>query len=205
MPNWCFTSVTIHSTKENLDIIERELVNATSTNPVKADFGNTWLGNLLLYIGMDEDSVVHGDIRCRGSMEDFLRQDDETIDCVIYSAWSPHIQCICKFVDHYVDDAEIIYTAEEPGCELYWTNDPAVEDTVYIDSLIENEMPEEYMKILTFQGCNQRILIKYLNDLLNARASSLEELNVMLNKQLEEYDNYIGMHAYRYVDIGECD
>lgn len=133
MPNWCFSSVYINGTKEQIDVLDREFSKALSSNPLEADFGDIWLGNLLYYIGIPKDEVIHGDTRCRGSVDYICREGEDTIHMEIESAWTPHIACIRKFCEHFAPDVEIIYISEEPGCELYWTNDPMTAGTVVVD------------------------------------------------------------------------
>lgn len=133
MPNWCYSSVTIHS--EKADVLEKELKEALSKNPAKAEFGNSWLGNLLLHLGHKTEDVRKENVaRCRGSVDWWDRLAKDEISLQTESAWVPHLECVEMFAKHYDLDAEVIYTADEPNKDIYWTNDPAVVGDIYVNS-----------------------------------------------------------------------
>ena len=155
MPNWCMTRYEVIDTKKSLDNLEKKLHEALSDNPLKADFGNGWLGNLMLFIGVSEDTVVHGTANCRGELYDIERTSDYFLSFWVESAWSPANECVSTFVKTFAPNASILYVAEESGCELYWTNDPDVLGTVHIDRWEDGEgtIPE-HLRFL-FEGENE--------------------------------------------------
>ena len=124
MPNWCYTSIAVKALKKKIDLIEKEMEQALSSNPLNADFGNEWLGNLLLHIGHDERSVAGSVIRCRGNVIDCKRSAPGQLSISTLSAWGPHVTCIKTFCRHYSRKAKVLYVADEPGNNLYWTNIP---------------------------------------------------------------------------------
>lgn len=66
MPNWCCTNYVIRGSKEDLET----LVNTLNTmENHKTDFGRYWMGNLLIALGVNENDVYNGEIRCRGAFD----------------------------------------------------------------------------------------------------------------------------------------
>ena len=151
MPNWCKTNVTITASPESIDVLVKEFMDAMRSNPLEADFGNRWLGNLLLHIGMDSEAVIRGDVRCRGEVSWLEKQNDTSLHLELLSAWNPAMQCIKLFCDHFVKDAEILYVAEEPGNMLYWTNNPDVAGRVFIETGRIEKYPEAIRYLI--DGC----------------------------------------------------
>jgi len=137
MPNWCWSQVHISTDEEKLNKLFGEMSIALSSNPLGADFGNEWLGNLLVYTGMDKDEVISGHIGCRGSITDFGIDDNGELMMNLETAWNPQFGAIKKFIEFVLGkDAEygFRYTAEESGCGLYCSNDDEVIDTYHIDA-----------------------------------------------------------------------
>lgn len=205
MPNWCYSKVMIETKNlEDAELLEREFERAFSSNPLKADFGNEWLGNLLLQIGMPEEEVLRGPVRCRGSVVDWGRSD-KTLKFDIESAWSPHVGCVKRFVDYYVDDASVLYTAEEPGCQLYWTNDSDVVGTVAIDLYSDGTFPDELEELI--RSCcdaRQEDIVKALSEYLG-HEGTLPEFEAEINKKVREIneDFYVSFNVYQDVPIEE--
>lgn len=211
MPNWCFSDVEIISSKENIDILEGHFKKALSSNPLEADFGNNWLGNLLYYIGLPEEQVIHGSPRCRGSILYFNRDtdNDETIRLQTESAWSPHLQCIKMFVDHFVneDDVDIFYTAEESGCGLYYTNDLYFDGRVYVDyAEYSDDFPTELARLLDHCcDAEEKYVVEALSKYLG-HEGTLYELAEEINDQLEETDaGYVSLNIYEYVELSDLE
>lgn len=204
MPNWCSSTVNIIASKDSLDILESKINQATSSNKLNAGFGNEWLGNLLLFIGFSDDDVVNGKIRCRGSIDDVSRVSGEMLTLHTTSAWSPHIECIKVFVDHFVDDAEIYYTAEEPGCGLYWTNDDDIAGTIYMDWWYDGDQTECNRRILDLcRDCSdspKEYVKEAISKLLSCNGS-FEELSNKLIELAEDNGVFIDIGEYKYIEI----
>lgn len=176
MPNWCMTGITITSNGKLKKCFD-EMQEALSSNPANAGFGNEWLGNLLLHIGMDEDEVVCGDIRCRGYVCDLTYDSGEACDEIVMhteSAWCPATKAIMMFVDKYCDDYEFLYWADEPGNGLYCSNDPSIAGKVSIDFYGSNEHENEY-------DLDDSIANAYLSD-LTGKSGTTEELIEAFNE-----------------------
>ena len=203
MPNWCFADLMIKtkSTKD-AETLEKEFEKAFSSNPLNADFGNVWLGNLLLQIGMPEEDVIRGPVGCRGSAL-FWEREEDAIHFQLESAWSPHVECVKLFVDHYVDDASVLYVAEEPGCQLYWTNDSDVVGTVAIDLYSDGTFPDELEELI--RSCcdaRQEDVVKALSEYLG-HEGTFPEFEAEINKKVREIneDFYVSFNVYQDVPI----
>lgn len=70
MPNWCSTDYyVVGSKKEVLDLNKKmERLENRKKSLVKNDFGNTWLGNLVNYLGGDWEKVIVVVNGCVGNM-----------------------------------------------------------------------------------------------------------------------------------------
>ena len=138
MPNWCMTTMTIHPASEtkpfSKEMLEK-LETAIDTNYLGDDpwtFHESWLGNLLCATGMTPEEVTNGGIRCRGRVA-YCETSEEEIYLQVETAWCPQLGAVKKFLDHFGAEAEIIYSAEEPGTEVYYTNDPDEEGSFIFD------------------------------------------------------------------------
>lgn len=129
MPNWCFTHITLNcSNEKDASHVYKTIEKWLSHNGKANDFGRKWLGNILinsgLYIAEDIDRKNHP--RCRGYviwMESYENQVIIQTD----TAWVPMLQMWQEVCDKIFSEMEIeiIYYAEELGCGVLWSNDPA--------------------------------------------------------------------------------
>ena len=197
MPNWCFSQVNISDSREHIATIKDELSKAFASNPVGADFGNQWLGNLLLHIGMDKETVIHGDLDCRGSVS-YIFEGDDYIELEMESAWQPHLKCIQKFVETHSDTARFKYYADEPGCELFWTNDPVYAGTVYTDVWLND--PKENMFYTGLSDNTKETAYRALKEHLGE--GSWDELCAKA-ANVEGDDEYVNIYVYEYVDLDD--
>lgn len=215
MPNWCYTNVRISASHKSIQRLSEEFEKAFALDE-ETDFGEMWLGKLLLHIGMPLQDVVYGDIRCRGEIEDIDYGDvdslptdtcdEEEIQLHMSSAWGPHLYCIQMFVNHFVEDAVITYDAIEDMCELYWTNDPQMVGAIYVDTYISDDLPEELSAIADCEmgewGEDQ--LVKYLSRKLGIEGD-FKKLSEYIEQLLDEYgcESYISFHKYLGVEISK--
>ena len=201
MPNWCFSSVKIHDSEEKIDRIWSELEIALSSNPYKADFGNSWLGNLLSHIGIDP---MDTDVRCRGSIA-YEVKETNCITLDTESAWGPHIQCIEMFVKQYSDTATIEYVAEECGCELYWSNSDEIVGAYNVDVFDASLLPDKFKWLEEWVGIvNERDL----NEKLASSLGTTGDTEFLINKADDYCSDEAGevlfsINQYIYVPIGE--
>jgi len=214
MPNWCYTNISFNSENKNdLEKLYNFIEKATSNKSKYADvsdFGSNWLGNILLECDlMTLDDVKNDKVpcRCRGSIiyvditEDQVIVDTET-------AWVPMMQVWQRVVEKLnLDDVDIIYTAEEPGCELYLTNDPVVDGTYMIEFFADNDHEENIFNRI-FGSDDDRLYELSQKDIdsytLKAKEifpnlKSLDDLHKYIN------DGYFVFNQYQLVDIWDLD
>lgn len=126
MPNWCNTSMTIEGPKAEIESIHRKIMEWTSRNYVKNDFGKNWLGNIVVGAGFSYKLLA-----CRGLIsfmdeEITARQDEPGIyyfQVQYESAWTDINGTWETILEKYAPNCEIYYVAEELGCEYFVTND----------------------------------------------------------------------------------
>ena len=124
MANPCSVYVNINASSEDLAVVLEEQIKLATAE-------SRWLNKLLEHIG-------HSELPARGYVAWYERNED-SLFVQLECKWSPYLQALSAFVDHYDKDAEIIFQAEECGEEIYWTNDPTVSGTVYIDSCLAHD------------------------------------------------------------------
>lgn len=135
MPNWCDTTYKAVGTKEQVkrfyDLAMRSWKD-TGTKKHPKDGG--WLGSFVEYLGGDINNVY-----ARGWIQDepelYESNDEDYARCTIYcnTAWG-ELSEWRAFIEREIDGLFIIYTAVEPGCGVFLTNDDAVADKYNVDS-----------------------------------------------------------------------
>lgn len=125
MPNWCSTRIIIKcNDEEKMKNFEEKLRELISHNYMENGFGLTWLGNLVGNSGIGTvDENKETDLRCRGSIT-YMEKFGEELFIDTETAWAPMLKVFVKLLEKYLPEAELIYEAEEPGCGVYYTNDP---------------------------------------------------------------------------------
>lgn len=216
MPNWCWSQVHISTDEEKLNKIYEEMDKALSSNPLGADFGNEWLGNLLVYIGMSKDEVISGPINCRGSITEYDIDDNGELVMNLETAWSPQFGAIKAFIEYVLNDEndedakydyDFRYTAEESGCELYYSNDDETVGTYYVDIWNPNGDSDLDGLYENYSYCDEETLTEGLIKFLEAKGlptdGTFEELCDRVQKSVKGEDcenGYVGFHKYEYAD-----
>ena len=135
MPNWCLTEIRIKGRNKEETKGFYQKVESWMTNYRKTDFGSRWLGNILYNSGVDTPDKEKGEdfhYRCRGEILDLNFSDDEVL-IVTSTAWCPMIQMWKAVTDKYLPGAEIKYLAEEPGFDVWITNNPDYSELYLIE------------------------------------------------------------------------
>jgi hypothetical protein len=118
MANWADTSYVI------VDKGARELYNIMRDLEQRLEplhpngWGNTWLGNLVIALGGDWERV-----HCRGEWDEMeWNEEAEELRFRTESAWS-HPHEVMELVKEKFPGISIFFISEEPGMEIYVTND----------------------------------------------------------------------------------
>lgn len=118
MPNWCDTTYKIVGPENDLhDLLTiLEQMESRKKTVVENGFGIMWLGELVNGLGFDWDKY-----RCRGEITGY------ELDEGVLSIWQETAWCEQEGVRHAIEEKypnlKVYYSAEEPGCEVYCTND----------------------------------------------------------------------------------
>lgn len=120
MPNWCDTTYICEGPKGQLNQLYKIIEDCKKGkyNKIKNDFGNLWLGNVLIACGCP-DPVNK---RCRGAIYDFHKTDDGNIEIFMETAWCEQ-EDVRKYIKMKFPDIKIYYRDIEFGCENFCSND----------------------------------------------------------------------------------
>ena len=195
MPNWCYTTITINHEDENkLKELENKIDELTSYNYTDNGFGLKWLGNIVGNSGIgtiNENSET--DLRCRGSIT-YIENFGEQIIIDTETAWTPMLRMWVKLLEKYLPDAELIYSAQECGCEIYSTNDPDMVGKYIIDIWDYDEIGME-----SEWDATESSVVEFLQDLLKTENNHIDELL----KMFEESDltEHMTVHKWDYDEV----
>lgn len=129
MPNWCSTKFVFTGNAQDITDIYNKITEYTSSSIGKSDFGNCWLGNVLIGFGFGDKIDSKTDrLRCRGSITDIGEIEDYydsfSFEFWTDTAWCPMVRMWNEIIaKHYDNRISVSWLAEEPGCCLYETND----------------------------------------------------------------------------------
>lgn len=194
MPNWSTTDYfVIGSTKEIMDLNKKmEKLENRKKSLVKNGFGNTWLGNLVLYLGGDWEKVY-----CRG--EWMCRNYDKERNALTFTtetAWQEMNEWR-RFIESCYKTIKILYVTEEPGCGIYQTND---KEGIFFKSKYILDYGED---VEYFENMDQAV--SFIKNLISVK---IEEKTVNgIQKELDAYaeendaeDLYYSFHEFEKVD-----
>jgi hypothetical protein len=118
MPNWNVTECAVEGSEKEVSELYQLMVKLQSMKEpaVKNGFGTTWLGCLVEALGSSWQEVS-----CRGEWS-CLELNNGIITFSTESAWSPCTEVFDLIMQKF-PSIQLYYFSEEPGCELYETND----------------------------------------------------------------------------------
>jgi hypothetical protein len=184
MANWAYVNYVVRDTKENL----KKIYDAIAT--VLSEGNDDWEGNVLMLLGMSKEDVDKYSLR--GSINyldgvDFEAEEVESISFSAEEAWSTTE--FCEALSDLFSGIEVFWYCEEPGNEVYETNDSDGEyfSARYVVEEMCNDWPEDY-----HYPESEEELFKLLFEL------SDEEITDW--KSLEEYNE---KHEDKYFNIHE--
>lgn len=149
MPNWCMTTMVIDGYKADVEKIRNLLLTWTSKEYQPSDFGVNWLGNIVLGAGfkIGESLEKDGGLYCRGFV-DYIGEIEElddglySFDVEYESAWGPVPEMWKAVMQKHAPHCGLYWYAEEPGSEIYMTNDVGkkyFDSDFVVDSHLENK------------------------------------------------------------------
>ena len=200
MPNWCNTTITFHG--KNAKKLNDLITKWTEESLSDVAFGSRWLGNCLVNSGILEfKDAAFGEIRCRGSIEYYDLTDDEELTVVTETAWSPMLK-MWDIINKKLNlNLEIIYTAEEPGLEVYMTNDPSMKDIYAVDIYIDKEDYPFGYEIQDYEVPKEKLEeIKKEMKAIFPFAKNFDEMDRHVGD-----NSFVSVHEYEFVDIENLD
>lgn len=198
MPNWCYNYITINNEdKKELEKLNNLIEEWTSKDHVENGFGLNWLGNIVGNSGIDTwDEEKHNfssGTRCRGTLVEY-NLDEEELLITTETAWCPMIQMWIKILEKYSPTSSLVFDAEEPGNEIYVTNDDYYRGLYYIDSCRDDyDFDRE---------ANEDIVRELIQKLCNTEETDIEVL-MEIFKQSEQEDIWI--HEWDMVELEDCE
>lgn len=189
MANWAYVNYVIKDSQENL----KKVYNAIST---ALSIGNDdWEGNVLMLLGMSKEEVnkysLRGSINYLDEGIDFNAGDVKSFSFSAEEAWSTTE--FGKALCNLFPEMELFWYCEEPGMEIYETNDIEGEyfPARYMVEEVYNDWTEDYHYPET-----EKELFKLLSELSSEKITdwkSLEEYNK------EHEDRYFNVHQITVV------
>lgn len=120
MANWASTSYRIEGSKSDLERVYGMIDNFMSERrkPVEENASKEWEGNVVKALGATDEQVSKNYLR--GFIQEY-EMDGDTIRIKVEEAWGAtdfrHV------LAQLMPELTVYYIVEEPGCEVYATND----------------------------------------------------------------------------------
>ena len=129
MPNWNTTDYTLYGNKDNMKRLYTDLKNTVDIDRTKESKPFTFLGNSywLGYIKKSLLPEVEEELPARGEIsyieEEIEDHDNDmaSLKLTTETAWVACSELMDKIAEKY--DLQLFYYSEEPGCEIFETND----------------------------------------------------------------------------------
>ena len=118
MPNWCDTTYKVVGEPKEVGHLFRSLqkLESMKSSYMSNGFGNMWLGCVINYLGGNYENYS-----CRGEILDFQMRDDILVISQ-ETAWCEQ-EGFREFLEQKYPSIKVYYCEEEPGCDVYYTND----------------------------------------------------------------------------------
>lgn len=179
MPNWDSIQYTIRGEENELqEIYDALLKMKESEHP-------DWVGSVLTGLGFDRKSLE--DYQLRAFVQDFSLEDGQLV-ITTEEAW-----CMTHFPNLLLEvfpNLDILYIEEEPGCEIYETND--AEGNTYperakVDCYLNDKDISEYFESL-------EDAIKFAQEITGKDFTTPEEFKKWSNDELPiDYYCYVNV------------
>ena len=118
MPNWCDTIYKCVGDLKEVKELNKALkyIDKHKTTIEKNGFGKWWLGNLVTKLGGDWEKY-----RCRGEITDYSFEDN-VVTIYQSTAWCEQ-EGVRQCIEDKFPSIKVYYREEEPGCDVFYTND----------------------------------------------------------------------------------
>lgn len=192
MANWASTSYRIEGSKEDLEKVYNVIDEFMSERrkPVQVDASNEWEGNIIRALEATDEQMKNNYLR--GFIEEY-EMDGDIIRIEAEEAWGT--TDFRYVLAQLMPELTIYYIVEEPGCEVYATNDAEGKyfpERFYVDAYVNGDYQSEYFD-------TEEQAMTYVANLLGKQEVSKNELENW-NECHEEDDNFIYIHEFEIVE-----
>lgn len=192
MANWASTSYRIEGSKEDLEKVYNVIDEFMSERrkPVQVDASNEWEGNIIRALGATDEQMKNNYLR--GFIEEY-EMDGDIIRIEAEEAWGT--TDFRYVLAQLMPELTIYYIVEEPGCEVYATNDAEGKyfpERFYVDAYVNGDYQSEYFD-------TEEQAMTYVANLLGKQEVSKNELENW-NECHEEDDNFIYIREFEIVE-----
>lgn len=191
MPNWCMTSYTIVGEKKDVEKIHA----AVKNHPVKEKSDEDWQGNILNALGVSYDALENRSVRGFLYEEDYLGDIGDgqaQLRMGFNEAWSRTE--FAEVLQELFPDINIYWMAEEPGCDIYQTNDAEsvfYPERFYVDTCIGGDYQSEYF-------VTEAKAYEWLSQISDCKCKAdVDAFNE--NRREADTDEFIYVHEYEIV------
>ena len=169
-----------------------KIINANDkrkTSRVKNGFGTLWIGNIIDALGEDWEKL-----RCRGEIIGY-HIENNLLTIYQSTAWCEQ-EGFRECIEKKFPSIKVYYREEEPGCDVYYTNDAD-----------RNYFPERYLlnnndEPLYFNTIEEAA--EYVSGIVNQKVEAImEAIEKALDNYEEEHEDddvYFSFHEFQVVD-----
>ena len=193
MPNWCDTTYQCVGDPKEVRALHKILkyIDRRKTTIVRNGFGKWWLGNLVTKLGGKWE-----DYCCRGEITGYSF-DGDVLEITQYTAWCEQ-EGVRRIIQEKFPSIKVYYREEEPGCEVYYTNDTTGDyfpETYFLDSYDEQQyfetIEEAAESVSEIVGCAVEATV-------NAIQEALEKYVEQKGNEGEEV--FYSLHEFQVID-----
>lgn len=190
MANWASTSYRIEGSKSDLEKVFN-VIDGFMTGkrkPVKENASMDWEGNIVKALGATEEQMSKNYLR--GFIQTY-EMDGDIISIEAEEAWG--LTEFRHVLTQLMPELTIYYIVEEPGCEVYATNDSEGKyftDRFYVDACINGNYDSDYFE-------TEEQAIRYAATLLRKENVTIDEVKEWTKEQ--EGDDYLYIHEFEHV------
>lgn len=163
MPNWCHTEYVFEGSKSEVLKLHQKLSQLLSCeykSTVDNDFGNGWLGDVLINHGFDWKKVS-----CRGFIDDLydvVTEENTTyFKLATSTAWGPLNDMWDIIIENHYPSIKYVYLAIEHGCSLYLNSDTEgkyYDERYLLDLVIPEDVFGEVIDVYEFYTSEEELL-----------------------------------------------
>lgn len=167
-------------------------IDKRKTSIVTNDFGKWWLGNLVTKLGGKWQ-----DYPCRGEILSYSL-DGDVLLITQMTAWCEQ-EGVRRLIQEKFPSIKVYYRVEEPGCEVFYTNDNTGRYFPEIYFLTSNE---EDLYFKTIEEAAERVseIVGYnVEATIAAIDEALKKYMELQNESSEDYV-YYGLYEFKVVD-----